>query len=119
MLAMQPGNQFKDRIRGTAIQVPCRLIRQQQLRPGDQGPRQSHPLLLPARQLAGTMLGTLPQAYFRQPSRSLALCLLPGTIAQEKWHGHILQCGELRQQVVELPDKADFAITKISCGLFR
>ncbi len=111
---MQPGNQFKNRVRGSAIEVPRGLIRQQQLRLGDERPGQRHSLLLPAGKFSRPVMRALLQSHLAQPPRSFLLCLLPGQTPQQKRHGHIFQCRKLRQQVVELPDEADFAIAKLS-----
>lgn len=61
VIAMQPGNQFKDGLSGAAIQVASRLIGHEQLRPCNQHPGQSHPLLLASGKLARPMLRPLFQ----------------------------------------------------------
>ena len=108
-------NQIKNRFRCLAVEVPRRLIGQQQLRPSDERPGQSHPLLLSAGKFAGTMMRPLLQSDLTQPAQSFWLDLLPGLPSHQQRHGNIFQRREFRQQIVKLPDKADFAVAKF-CG---
>ena len=71
MLAMQPGNQFKHRLSGAAIEVSGRLVGQQNLGLNNEGPGQGNPLLFPTRELARAMMRTLSQSYLLQPVRGL------------------------------------------------
>ena len=48
LLAVELANHLKDRVAGSMIQVAGGLIRQEQLRPGNQCPGDRHPLLFSA-----------------------------------------------------------------------
>jgi hypothetical protein len=41
-----------------------------------------------------------------------------GNSSHKKRHSNVLLCRELRHQIVELPDKPDFSVAKIGCGIF-
>jgi hypothetical protein len=116
---MQPGDQRKNRVRRSAVEVPGGLIRQQDPGLGDERTGQSYTLLLAAGKFSGTMMRTLLQSYLVQPPHSFSLRLLPGNIPQQQRHGHIFQGRKFRQQVMELPNKAKFAVTKLSRAIIR
>ena len=104
MILMQPLNQPKDRLRCLPIQIPRRLIRQQNLRLRHQRPRQAHPLLLPAAQLARPML--LPRSASPtslQPDPRPLHRRRPAYPPSQQRHRHILHRRKLRQQIVKLP----------------
>src|SRR5579864_373328 len=65
------------------------------------------------------MMRALVQTYFVEPPQSLCFPILPGATPKQERHGHILQRRKLRQQIVELPHKADFAVTKLGGGALR
>ena len=56
VLAMQPGDQFEHHLGGAIVQISGRLIRQQDLRLGDERPGQGRTLLLSARKFPGAMV---------------------------------------------------------------
>ena len=60
MLVMQPGDQFKYRLRSPIVEVSGRLIRQQKLRLDNQGPGQCHALLFATGKFSGAMVGRCP-----------------------------------------------------------
>ena len=62
MLAMQPRDQFKNHFRGASVEIAGRLIRQQNLRLGDQRPGQCQSLLLTSGKLPGTMMSARLQS---------------------------------------------------------
>src|SRR6266852_446723 len=109
---MYPGDQFKNRVRRSAVEVSGRLVCQQDLGLGDERPGQSYTLLLTAGKLSGTMMRALLQTYLVQPPRSLSLRCLPRHFPQQKRHGHVFQRRKFRQQVVELPDETEFMISE-------
>src|SRR5437773_2491481 len=53
------------------------------------------------------------------PPRCFCLRLLTGNVPQQQRHGHILQSRKFRQQVMELPNKAEFAVTKLGSAIIR
>ena len=78
----------------------------------DQGTGEGDTLLFAAGEFAGAMGGPAPKFDFVQPvlrgSEGLSLRFAPG----KQRHGDVLQRGEFRQEVMELPDVADFAVAK-------
>jgi len=112
MVAMQPGDQFKDRFRRIPVEIAGRFIRQQQLGAGDECPRQSHPLLLAPRELSRAVVSALLQPNLAQPTQSFGRNFGPTLSAHQQRHRHVLCRGEFWQQVVELPDETRLAIAK-------
>src|SRR5437870_4489505 len=94
------------------IQVPRRLVRQKEPRPQNDRPRHGYPLLFSARELPRPVSHPVFQAHALQQFHSLLARLLPlPTLDQRRQH-HVLQRIKIRQQIVELKDKADLAIAK-------
>jgi len=119
VLAMEPLNQSENGFCRAVVQVTRGLVGQQYLRSCHERPGQGHTLLLPARQLAGAMVGAVLQAYFPQPLRRFTLRIAASHRAQQQRHGNVLQGGEFRQKIVKLLDKPDFAVPKIGRILGR
>ncbi len=115
---MEPGNQIKNRVRSLAVKVSGRLIRQQDFGLGDERAGQSYSLLFSPGKFAGAMMRTRLKSHFAQPLRSFCFDLLPGLPSNQERHGHVFQRRKFRQQVVELPYEADFAVTKIGGVIF-
>ena len=90
MLAMKSRNQIKNRFRCPSVQVPRRLIGQQELRPGDERAGQRHPLLLSARKFAGAVMRPLLQSDLPQPVQASG-SLLPRLPAHQQRHGNIFR----------------------------
>jgi hypothetical protein len=65
---MQSRNQFENRFRRLSVEIPGRLIGQQQLRTGNERSGQSHPLLLAARKLSRAVMRALLQPDLTQPA---------------------------------------------------
>src|SRR5216117_139390 len=63
------------------------------------------------------MMRALLQTHLAQPPRCFCLRLLTGNVPQQQRHGHILQSRKFRQQVMELPNKAEFAVTKLGSAI--
>jgi hypothetical protein len=118
MIAMQPRDQLEDRFRCAGIEISGGLVGQQDFRLSDERSGQGDALLFTARKLSGPVMRTLFQAYFAQPFRRFLAGILPSITSQEKRHRHILERGKLRQQVMELPNEADFPIAKSSRVIF-
>ncbi len=117
VLAVQSRHQLKNHLPGAAIEIAGRLVRQQNLRLRDQCPSQRQPLLFAAGKLSRTMLPALGQTHLAEPPRSFLLGGRERLPARQQRHGDILKSGEFRQQVVELPHIADFAVTKLGRGI--
>ena len=119
MLAVQAGDQLKDRFSSAAVEIAGRLIGQQDLRLGDERPGQGQPLLLASGKLARTMMPARFQSYFAQPAGRFLFRSGERLPARQQGHGYVLQRSELGQQVVKLPDVSDFAVTKLGGIIFR
>src|SRR5581483_7846920 len=83
MLAMKPRNDSGNRFRRLTVQVPRRLISEQQLGPGDECPGQRHELLSTAGKFTGTMVRPLLQPHLTQPAHRLGFDLLPRSPSHE------------------------------------
>ena len=118
-ITVQTCNQLKYRVGCPAVQVAGRLICQQNLRLSDQRPRQCSTLLFTARKFACAMMTPLRQANFLQPLQGFLFGVGLRVAPHQQRHGNVLKRGKLRQQIVELPNEANFAVTKISSGIFR
>src|SRR5215470_1809931 len=116
---MQSHDQREDSVCRLAVEVSRGFICQQDPGLGDERSGQSYTLLLAAGKFSRTMMRTLLQSYLLQPSHSFSLRLLPGNIPQQQRHGHIFQGRKFRQQVMELPNKAELAVTKLSSAVIR
>src|ERR1700733_2237136 len=115
---MEPRDQIKNRIRGLAIKVTGWLIGQQDFGLGDERAGQSYTLLFASGKFAGAVMRTLFESNFAQPFDRFSFDLLPGLSSNQQGHSHIFQCREFRQEVVELPNETDLAVTKIGGVIF-
>ena len=104
MRPMQPLNQPEHRLRRPVIQIPRRLVRQQNLRLRHQSPRQANPLLLPAAQLTRPVRSPIRQPHLAQPEPRLLQRRRPPHSPRQQRHRHILQSRKLRQQIMKLPN---------------
>src|SRR5579872_5663623 len=101
--------QVHERGRVPRVQVPGRLVAQQQARPVDQGPGDRHPLALPAGQRGGQRVKPVAEPdrverVDRGPDPGAARGLVV-QLGQQ----HVLQRGPVRQQVEGLEDEPDAA----------
>ena len=119
MLMVQSSKKRKDELRGRAIEIARRLIGEKDLRTGDQSAGQSQALLFSAGKLAGAVVTALLQPHLAKPAGGFALGFGQRLAAGQKGHRHILQRREFRQQVVELPHVADFAVAKVGGCVLR
>ena len=106
-LRVEFGQQSHDVFAGLGVQCTGRLIGQYQLRAVDQRACDRHPLLLPARQLRGTVVTAFAQTHplqRRQRARS-ALGSLDARINHRQFD--VFQRAGARQQVELLKDKAN------------
>src|ERR1022692_1349117 len=65
------------------------------------------------------MARTVHQTNLLQPVQGLLLGFPPVSAAHQQRHGHILNRGKLRQQIMKLPDKSKFAAAKLRRIFFR
>src|SRR3954462_6405940 len=65
------------------------------------------------------MMSAFAELNLLQPFHGAVLGLFPGLPAEKKRHCHVLQRGKLRQQIVELPDEADFAVAEVGSAFLR
>ncbi len=100
------------------VQVAEGLIQQQQLGLRHQGAAQGHPLLLPARKLAGDALGVLAQVHRLQ--NPFHLLLDDGLIQLFNLQGigHIVKDGHMGPDGVGLEDHANIPLFRGNKGLF-
>ena len=61
---MQAAHQFEDELRVALVQIPRRLVCQEQFRLIHQGACDSHALLLSAGKFSGALMIPTPQAHF-------------------------------------------------------
>ncbi len=116
MRLMQRPDQPKHSFCRLPIQIPGRLIGQQNLRLCHQSTCKRHPLLLPTAQLAGPMQRSIPEPDFTQPLLGFGQCLAARKAARQQRHSDIFDGRKLRHQVVELPYVSHVSIAKL-CGL--
>src|SRR5215469_8481616 len=107
VLAVEHLQESQDLIRGLAIEVPGRLIAHQQLRVGDQRPRDRDALLLAAGELLRFVLGAIgkPDDLQRHPDVLAPLC--GRELGEQQRQLDVAFRGEHRHEVVELEDEAD------------
>ena len=99
---------------GPMIQVAGRLIRQKQLRTPNEGTRNRHSLLLPARNLTDFVVKTVRQPYsVKNPARR-AFGFLTVIAPDQLRHHRVLERREFRQKMMELKDKPDMTVSKSS-----
>ena len=105
-LAIERLNGRHDLVRGPRVEVSRRLVRQQDRRIVDEGPRDRDPLLLAARQLARE--AALP---VRQPEQLERLLRVHGAVREvsrvEQRQGDVLDRARAREQVEILKDESD------------
>src|SRR5438874_3412645 len=100
-----PSHEFEQLRARPRVEVPRRLVGEDDLGPRRQGTRGRDALLLPARQLAGTVLQAVTESRRVQDLVDpLRVRLLPGDVERE---GHVLGGGERRNQVERLEDEAN------------
>jgi hypothetical protein len=109
VLPPEPLEQRDDLVTGVLVEVASRLVGQQHPRVFHQGPRDRHPLLLPAGELGRQVPGAVGQPHeFQCPRRALAP--LGGADAQRHERGlHVLVRAERGDQVEGLEDEAERA----------
>jgi hypothetical protein len=103
----QVRQQLEHPLAGGGVEVAGRLVRQQDRRLGDEGPRQRDPLLLTTRELTRQVMPAVRQADRRQqrlrPRARVAVA------AQLERHRDVLLRGQRRDQVERLEHEAERA----------
>ena len=91
---------------GFGVQVSGGLVGKDDVRAGDKGPGDAHPLLLAAGHLTGKVVEPVAQTH---PGQKLSGGLFPlrfGYPAKHQGEGHVFRGRQLGQQIVGLKDKA-------------
>jgi hypothetical protein len=119
MTYVQSLNQFKDPIRRKAVEIARGLVRHQEAWLTNERAGKRDALLFPSRKLAGAVVTTIFQPHFAKPVCCFCQCLVPCHAARQKRHGDVLKRRELRQQIMELPNVTNLAVTecrRFICG---
>jgi hypothetical protein len=98
---------WKHVTRGMRVEVARGLVRHEERRGVGDGPGDGDALLLAAGQLRRAVMQPLAQPQEREKLRRPLPRLALAQAADDLRHDHVLDCGELRQEVVELIDEAD------------
>src|SRR5712692_2690747 len=104
---LQPREQVVDDLARLRVEVPGRLVRQDQLGRVDQGPGDRDALLLAARELARPMAQAIAEPDLGQRRARQLPRLLRGLSEEERRDHRVLERAHLAEQVVELEDEAD------------
>ena len=97
----------EDLLARAAVQVAGRLVREDDLRVGDQRPGNADALLLAAAHLGGLVVDVLGQAEVLEHLQRRGLALAHADPAIDQGHGHVLQRGHGGEEVELLEDEAD------------
>ena len=101
-LGIQGRQEFQHLSPRLGVQVPRRLIRQQDGRPVDQRPPDGHALHLAARQFVRPVVLPVKHPHLAEHLLRPLPHSLRGEARQERGQGHVLPGGHRREQVVEL-----------------
>ena len=117
--AIELFHHFEESGRSGRVKIRRGLVRQDQRRLSDHGSRHRHPLLLPARQLAGSAMFKVGKTDFSKEFLHSFLALLHPNALQQQRKFSVLQGGQHRQQVVRLEDEAEAPqpqTSQLPCG---
>jgi hypothetical protein len=98
------------------VQIGQRFVQQQQLRLDDDGARQRHALLLPARQLVGPALRVAGQPHQLERGTDLGLDRSAGQAPLDQPEGDVVPHRQVRPQRVALEHHADVALPRRLAG---
>ena len=104
---------------GPLIEIARGLVRQQQRRVANQGPRDRYPLLFSARKLSRAVLGPICQSHLSQSRFRLLQRLCPVLAGDQPRHHHVFRAGKFAQQMMLLPDVADLTVAESRHFRFR
>src|SRR6266850_1590206 len=107
MFAVQYLQQAQDFVGGLAIQIPGRLVADEQLWVGHQRARDRDTLFLTSGQFPWLVLGTIGKPHDLQGNRDILLALRRGELGQQQRQFDIALRAQHRHQVVELEHEAD------------
>ncbi len=96
-----------------AVEAARRLIGEHHQRVVDQGTGYRHALLLASRQLCRLVLLTLRKAHHREQLAGPCFSFGMFHVTDQRRDHHVLQCRELRQELMKLEDKADVTVAKV------
>ena len=103
---------LENRLAGSVVQVPGRLVGQKHLRLPDQGPGNGNPLLFAAGKLTNFMLQPVRKSYPVEHSACSRLYIGPLVAPDQLRHHCIFNSRKFRQKVMELKDKPDVLVPK-------
>ncbi len=109
LLAVHHLQQVEDLLRRVPVEIAGGLVAYQERGIGDQGPRDRHALLLPARELRRLVRTPVTQAHQVQRRADIGAALRLRQIGEQQRQLHILLGGQQGHQVVELEHEADVA----------
>jgi hypothetical protein len=104
-LFIQFSEQIEDLLPALLVQIPRRLIGQNQRRMVDQSPRYRDTLLLAPTESAWPMLQAIPEPHLLQPGARMCSPLLRRDFHRVERESHIFQCGEGGNEMENLKDK--------------
>ena len=111
-LPVERTKQVEHRVRGVPVEVAGGLVGEYASRPGHERAGDGGALALAARELGRLVRGTVPQA---DPIEHVLRLLGRSTdphAADKQRHRHVLERGELGQEVVELVDEAEDPVSQ-------
>ncbi|MNJ65243.1 hypothetical protein D3C77_612430 [compost metagenome] len=94
------------------VEVAGRLVEHHQARAVDQGPGNRHALALTTRQLGRLVAQSMAKTNTLEQCLGALARFGNGSAANQQGHAHVLQRGELREQVVKLIDKTQCAVAQ-------
>lgn len=106
----QLGDQRVEALAVTIVQIPGRLVGQDDGRFIDEGTGNRNTLLLAAGELGRAMGHPFGESHFGEEAHRPQLGLLLIRPVQQAWHHNILERGELREQVVKLENESEIAV---------
>ena len=111
-LGVQPRQELHDLVRACGVEIAGRLVGDEQGRPGDDGARDRHALLLAAGELGRRVVLAADKADLGQRFHREVMTLAGGDAAIDQRQFDILHRGGARQEIVALEDEADIEIAQ-------
>lgn len=116
VLLMQRFEKRYDTVRGAVIEVAGGLIGEEDFGGSDEGSGEGNTLLFASGEFAGAVMAAGAEADFGEFCGCLLGSLRGRDAADEERHHDVFEGGEFGEQVVALPDEADFAIAEVAEG---